>query len=99
MEIMLANVLGKGPHLLDSNAFFWAKFNPDSTDSWRGRIGVGGSRQDAVFMYHSLRWAGGEGHFLAAVERLDLAWTLIAQRKAVLWTTMWIGKLFTKIVK
>lgn len=71
VEFVLINVLGESAHLLDADGGVGAELDPDGADC--GGCGGSVSRgQGGIFGEHSGRGTGGEVHFLAAVEGLDV---------------------------
>lgn len=65
VEVMLADVLGEGSHLLDPDGGLGAEFDPDGPYRRRRRIRVGRGGEVSVFLYHGDSRAGGKCHFLA----------------------------------
>lgn len=84
VEVVLADVLREGPHLLDPDAFVRAELDPDGADRGWGRGRLRGGGEHAVFLDHGLRGARGEGHFFAA----GLGGGLV--REVVFFLFMWI---------
>lgn len=65
VKVVLVDVLGKGPHLLDPDGLLGAEFDPDGPDRRWGWIWIGRGGRGGVFLHHGDSRTSGKGHFLA----------------------------------